>query len=111
MTLDEQVKYWINGAENDLPVMDSMLNNAHFVWSLYIGHLVVEKMLKAFYTRDNKESPPKIHNLLQLAAATKLELTREQEEFLLEVNTFNIEARYPDYKYDFYKKCTKEFTE
>ncbi len=76
-----------------------------------IGHLVIEKMLKAFYTRDNKESTPKVHNLVQLADATKLELTREQQEFLLEVNTFNIEARYPDYEYDFYKKCTREFTE
>ncbi len=24
--------------------------------------------------------------------------------------TFNIEARYPDVKFDFYKLCTKEFT-
>ena len=27
------------------------------------------------------------------------------------VNEFNIETRYPDYKNDFYKKCTKEFVE
>ena len=31
MTLEEQVKYWINGAENDLPVLDSMFSSAHYV--------------------------------------------------------------------------------
>ncbi|MBI5472202.1 MAG: HEPN domain-containing protein, partial [Ignavibacteriae bacterium] len=27
------------------------------------------------------------------------------------VNDFNIEGRYPDFKYVFYKKATKEFAE
>ena len=31
--------------------------------------------------------------------------------FLLNVNDFNIEARYPDYKFSFYKKCGLRFTE
>ena len=41
----------------------------------------------------------------------KLELSYEQKVFLDEVTTFNIRARYPDYKRGFYKKATKEFTE
>lgn len=35
----------------------------------------------------------------------------ETEEFLSKVNDFNIETRYPDYKSNFYKICTKEFAE
>jgi len=31
--------------------------------------------------------------------------------FLDEVNDFNLEVRYPEYKNEFYKTCTKEFTE
>ncbi len=27
------------------------------------------------------------------------------------ISNFNINARYPDYKQAFYKKCTKEYTE
>lgn len=38
-------------------------------------------------------------------------MSPEQEEFLMTVNTFNIEARYSDYKNSFYQKCTREFTE
>lgn len=26
------------------------------------------------------------------------------------ITSFNIEARYPDYKHEFYKKCDREFT-
>ncbi len=28
-----------------------------------------------------------------------------------EVNDFNLEVRYPDYKHDFYRRCTKEYVE
>ena len=39
-----------------------------------------------------------------------LELTEEQKLFLDEVNDFNLAIRYPDYKFEFYKKCTNAFT-
>lgn len=38
-------------------------------------------------------------------------LTEEQKLFLDEVNDFNLEVRYPEYRREFYKLCTKEFTE
>jgi HEPN domain-containing protein len=55
--------------------------------------------------------PPPIHKLDILASNTKLILSDEQMEFLKKVNEFNIEARYPDKKFSFYKLCTKEFSE
>jgi hypothetical protein len=35
----------------------------------------------------------------------------EHSDWLDKVTYFNINARYDDYKNDFYKKCTPEFTE
>ncbi len=75
-------------------------------YCLFIGHLILEKILKAHYVKDNKKTPPKTHNLVYLAKNSKLELTDDQFEFLDKVNDFNIEARYIDYKNSFYKKCT-----
>jgi hypothetical protein len=38
-------------------------------------------------------------------------LSEPRKDFLITVTTFNINARYDDYKQAFYKACTKEFTE
>ncbi|MEW6096395.1 MAG: hypothetical protein AB1567_07715 [bacterium] len=44
-----------------------------------------EKVLKAFYVRDNPELPPQIHNLLILAEKTTLPLSDEQKQLLGEI--------------------------
>lgn len=111
MDVQKRVQYWIDTAEHDLPVAENLVENGHYSWALFIGHLVLEKILKAHYVRDNAEEAPKIHDLVRLAERTKLKLTQEIEEFLFVANTFNIEARYPQDKLKFYKICTKKFTQ
>jgi len=44
-----------------------------------------------------------------IANQTHLKLMPEQEQLLLELNQFNLRTRYPDYKLEFYKKCTIDF--
>lgn len=39
-----------------------------------------------------------------------MNLPDEFEEWLDEISTFNLNARYDNYKQDFYKLCTKEFS-
>ncbi|OGR23585.1 MAG: hypothetical protein A2277_19745 [Desulfobacterales bacterium RIFOXYA12_FULL_46_15] len=39
----------------------------------------------------------------------ELKLNKDQENFLLEVTTFNISTRYPDYKESFRKKATRMY--
>jgi HEPN domain-containing protein len=105
------VEYWLSSAEQDLATAEILFHNSRYDWSLFIGHLVIEKVLKAFYIRDVNETPPRIHNLLRLAEPTALQLSDEQKQLLMDITRFNIEARYPDYKQSFQKVCTKEFAE
>jgi HEPN domain-containing protein len=107
MTKEEQVEYWIKIAEHDLPTAQHLFENGYYVWCLFIGHLILEKILKAHYVNDTGNTPPKIHDLVRLAEKTKLNLTDEQMEFLDRVNDFNIESRYPDYKFLMYKTFDK----
>ena len=109
MNIEEQIKYWVDSSEHDLPVAESLFQSGHYSWCLYIAHLILEKMLKAIYVMDNKKTAPKTHDLLLIAKSTNLILNKEQEEFLSRVTDFNIEARYPDSKLKFYKLATKEF--
>ena len=104
------IKYWMESADNDFETMMVMYQSNRFTWSLFIGHLMTEKLLKAFFTKTKGEYPPYIHNLLRLADLSGLPLTKDRKIDLATITAFNINARYDDYKKSFYNKCTPEFT-
>jgi len=112
MKIEEHIKYWVESAEHDLDSAESLFAAGKDDWSLFIGHLVLEKILKALYVQDNQNQlPPKTHNLVKLAENTNIALNDDQKYFLDEVNDFNLEVRYPEYRREFYKKCTQDFAE
>ena len=107
------MNYWIESSDEDYDTMMYMKAGKKNTWCLFMGHLVIEKLLKALYARNNKNAPyaPKSHDLLHLAEKTDLELTDRQEDLLDTITRFNMNARYDDYKKEFYLKCTDEYTE
>jgi len=76
-----------------------------------MGHLTIEKLLKALYYKINNEHPPLIHDLRRIAEKNNISLTEERIIQLDTISRFNIKARYDDYKQSFYKLCTVEFTD
>lgn len=104
------IKYWINSAEKDYQAMIHLFEKGDYTWSLFIGHLVLEKLLKAWYVQNLSVTPPFVHDLLRLAEYGKISLDEDQKDILDTITTFNIRARYDDYKMEFHKKCSKEFT-
>jgi len=110
MTQEEHIKYWVESSEHDLQTMDKLYSSGIYDWSLFIGHLALEKLLKALFVQNNANKiPPKLHNLVRLAEISKIELDENQRILLDRINDFNIEVRYPEYKNEFYKLCTKKF--
>ena len=107
---EKLIDYWIESSNDDFETMLALYDSKRFSWALFVGHLSVEKLLKALYVKVNGEFPPFIHNLLRLSEMCKLELNEEQKLFMATVTTFNINTRYDDYKMSFQKKCTPEFT-
>ncbi len=79
----------MKAAELDLPVAEHLFKNGYNVWCLFIGHLVLEKILKAHYVKCTGKTPPKIHDLVKLVEKSGLNLNRKQVEFLLRANNFN----------------------
>ena len=111
MERDEIVRYWLESSDDDYLVMQSLLDNGHYSWALFLSHLVIEKLLKACYVKRVGINYPRIHNLVEITAKANLELSEEQKGTLVELTTFNIRARYPDYKNRFQKKATRPFAE
>jgi hypothetical protein len=72
---------------------------------------VIEKLLKAYYVKCVDINYPRIHNLVEITVKANLELSEEQKGTLVELTTFNLKARYPDYKNRFQKKATRPFAE
>ncbi len=60
------VSYWLNSAEHDFEVAETLFKNAKYDWCLFIGHLVLEKTLKAFYFKEFGSVPPRTHDLVRL---------------------------------------------
>ncbi|MCL5991614.1 MAG: HEPN domain-containing protein [Bacteroidetes bacterium] len=111
MTKEENISYWLNSANHDLDTAKVLFESGRYDWCLFIGHLVIEKILKAHYVNDIDKVPPKIHDLVRLSRYINIEFNEERLKILERFNDFHIEARYPDEKLEFYKICTKEFTE
>lgn len=109
MDRNEHITYWSVESDKDIVVMQSLFDNGHYTWSLFVGHLALEKMLKALYVKQVGIEVPRIHHLLKIARDCNLLLTPKHEDFLLEVTTYNLKGRYPDYKQAFSRKATPEF--
>lgn len=108
--MDKRVQYWIDSANHDFDVAESLFKNKKYDWCLFVAHLVLEKILKGFYVKYKDDFPPRSHDLVKPADMADLEMDEETLDFLDSVNSFNISTRYPDEKFKFYKMCTKNFT-
>ena len=109
MTRKEVVDYWVKTSDKDFKVMKSLFDVKHYTWALFVGHLVIEKLLKAYYVKTVDVKVPFIHDLTKIAGRTDLSLTEEQKDFLDLATTFNLRTRYSDYKLKFYKDCTRKY--
>ena len=78
------MKYWVNSSDEDYDAMQVMYKNKKNTWTLFLGHLVIEKLLKGLYAKNDEENPYTI-----------------KEKW---------SARYDDYKENFKQKCTDEYT-
>ena len=110
MKKDERMKYWLNTATQDWKVAGHLFEKGDYSYALFFGHLTLEKTLKAIYVKKQDETPPFSHNLVYLCEKAGLELQQNNLELLEEISDYNLEARYPDDKFSFFKRCTKEFT-
>ena len=109
--IKQLISYWTTTAAHDYDTLLVLFKNKKYSNALFFGHIVLEKILKAHVVKTTNEQAPYTHDLIRLRHLAKLPLVKKEINLLIKVNDFNIRSRYPDFKYNFYKKCTKSYTE
>ena len=110
INIQKSMDHWMESGERDFKTMNNLYKSKDYSWSLFVGHLVIEKLLKACYIKHNHQHPLMIHNLVKIAETSGISPTENQKSVLTEITSFNLSTRYDDYKKSFYVKCTPEYT-
>ncbi len=109
--INKQIDYWLKSSRSDFETAKSILKtgkNLHYC--LFFCHLTIEKCLKALVVKKTQQIPPRTHDLEFLAEKADIKLGENELDFLTDMNGFNLEARYPDEKFEIYKKATPSLT-
>ena len=108
---EEYIEFWIAQANDDWNAVQTLFTGKNYLQSLFFSHLVIEKLCKSLWIKHHIENvPPRTHNLITLLSATPVKLADEQSEFLLTLNRFQLEGRYPDYMTKMHNICNEMFT-
>ncbi len=106
MTEKDLIQFWLETADNDYQSAEDNIKAKHYDWAFFQYNLAIEKLLKGLVYKQSI-TPKFTHDLLDLAKTAKITLPKDILEHLAEINTYNISARYDDFKRTFYLKVTK----
>ena len=109
--IEKTVQYWLEGAEYDLDVAKALYEKKKYPYALFIGHLALEKLLKALVVRTTRKHAPYTHSLPLLAGQIDTGIPQKIMKKLAAFMEFHFEARYPRQQTRFYEKCTKQFAD
>ncbi len=111
INIKEVIEYWKKSAENNFETAEFLYNGKRYSDSLFFCHLMLEKILKALVVKKTNTHAPYTHKLVDLAKKADINLGIEQIRNFTTINDFNIAGRYDEYKFAFFKKCDKKYTE
>ncbi len=97
---------WLISAKYDLKTAEHMLATRRHIYTVFMCHLAIEKILKARVQSATSRIPPKTHNLRYLLELSNTRLPDDMLEFVSMLSDVSIVTRYPE---DF-KKLLKVYT-
>lgn len=104
--MNKQVENWIVSAQYDLKTADRMFTTGRYIYTIFMCHLAIEKLLKAKVHIKTNKIPPKTHNLRYLLELSETSLPDNMLEFASKLSDVSIVTRYPE---DF-NKLLKDYT-
>ena len=74
--MKKEVKNWFSSAQYDLETAEQMFNTGRYIYTIFMCHLAIEKLLKAKVQEITGKTPPKTHNLRYLIKLSNIEPPR-----------------------------------
>jgi HEPN domain-containing protein len=106
--VEKNTQYWVEVADDDFQTMQLLYQSKEYTAALFIGYVMLEKLLKVLYVQKHKKHAPRTGNLLRLAHLCELELTEERTD-MLEETAFFESAIYDDLDSTFFNRCTHAY--
>ena len=94
--MKKEIRNWLDSAQYDLETAEHMYNTGRYIYTIFMCHLAVEKLLKAKIEEVSEKIPPKNHNLRYLIKLSTLELPEEMFVFVSKLSDVSIPTRYPE---------------
>ncbi|MBP6447277.1 MAG: HEPN domain-containing protein [Saprospiraceae bacterium] len=111
MNKQDHINFWLRSGNENWDAATLLMQGGKNVEALFMFCLAVEKYIKDNWFNDNiKNIPPRIHDLQSIYSQTDLDLEPDLIDFLDTINRWNIEGRYPDFKFSLYRLATEEYT-
>lgn len=101
------VKNWLDSAQYDLETAEHMFKTGRYIYTVFMCHLALEKILKAKIEEITGKVPPRTHDLEYLTELAKLSPDEDKEKFIAEITNLSVVTRYPR---DF-QRILKEFSQ
>lgn len=103
MVMKEISKKWFSYAKSDLDFAERAMkspkpNRWTFLMILWHCQQAIEKGIKMILIEKSMEVL-KIHDLSRLAVIAELKISKEDQEFLSDLNVYYLKSRYPDLQY------------
>lgn len=110
LSKEDHIEYWKKSANDSWETANYLKDGRKYSEALFLYCLAIEKYLKAHWVKDNKNNfPPRIHDLRALYSETTLDLDAHHIDFMDTISRWNIEGRYPDYRFTLKKIATEQY--
>ena len=86
------VSHWIESSDKDFKTMIDLYKTQNNSWALFMGHLVIEKLVKSLYVKNKSEYPPFIHDLRRICEKANIDLDIDQQILLDSISRLWIKA-------------------
>jgi len=94
--MKKEVKNWLDSAKYDLETAQYLFDAGRYIYTIFMCHLAIEKILKAKVEEITSKTASKSHNLRYLVKLSSIEPHEDMFNFLSKLSDVSIPTRYPE---------------